>query len=129
MVFVCMGGQYKKKSVVFWWPGYSLFCSFIIKWDWYKYWYELSLFWIIILLQDTDLNMNVILEDAAIARLEKVKLNPDGQQQDTPQFTKLELSFSLKGIHYCQYIYECKSELKSDVLDVGTCVVAAEENI
>lgn len=46
--------------------------------------------------QDTDLNMNVILEDAAIARLEKVKLNPDGQQQDTPQFTKLELSFSLK---------------------------------
>lgn len=65
----------------------------------YKYLYDFVLVLrSVILLQDTDLNMNVILEDAAIARLEKVKLNPDGQQQDTPQFTKLELSFSLQGI-------------------------------
>lgn len=63
------------------------------------------------MLQDTDLNMNVILEDAAIARLEKVKLNPDGQPQDTPQFTKLELSFSLKGIQCCRQ--KCERDTES----------------
>ncbi|XP_042203320.1 vacuolar protein sorting-associated protein 13-like isoform X2 [Homarus americanus] len=48
--------------------------------------------------QDIDVNMNVITEDVALARLERAELNPCGEQQETPQFTQLALAFTVNEI-------------------------------
>lgn len=48
--------------------------------------------------QDTDITVDVITEDVALARLENVQLNPSGEQHDTPQFTNLALTFTVHEI-------------------------------
>nr|XP_045626468.1 vacuolar protein sorting-associated protein 13C-like isoform X1 [Procambarus clarkii] len=48
--------------------------------------------------QETDVNMNMITEDVALARLERAELNLSGEQQDTPQFTNLALTFTINEI-------------------------------
>ena len=43
------------------------------------------------------MNMNLIMEDRDIARLERTALNPSGEQQATPQFTNLAVQFTMNG--------------------------------
>ncbi|KAK7070439.1 hypothetical protein SK128_013369 [Halocaridina rubra] len=47
---------------------------------------------------DKDLNMNLIMEERDIVRLERASLHPKGELQDTPQFTNLALTFKMAEI-------------------------------
>ncbi|XP_076066395.1 vacuolar protein sorting 13C isoform X3 [Oratosquilla oratoria] len=56
--------------------------------------------------EEIDVNMNVITEDVAIARLQNAQLNTTGEQEETPQFTNLALEFQIQemSVEVCKAV-------------------------
>ena len=75
--------------------------------------------------EEIDLNMNIVTEDVALARLEHSRLNPGGvAPAETPQSTDLIVTFSIQEVSVQVVKCDSKTGISSPILLLGKIFLA-----